>query len=335
LNLRTLFPSANGTAVLGLGLLLLAAAVSPAPAQGWKSPSRRGPADARTTRVPPVDPFRPEKGGVYSNLGLLDRLARDAVREMADSLRLPPGEQVTILSTTWHEANWFVGGLLAESLTARGYRVKTGDWGVAPDTASANRALARQGHVQPQPGQAQPENGSGQEETPAPGDTTAAPPDSAAADGSLFASEGREPGKEAAEAGAPTIPPPAAPTAPVPRVTLPAGNVLDLRLIEFGVSYPQVGRKLLFGPVRFTRVGGVFAQVNSLEGPDGNFRQMVSSERHRVDRLSGSQRALVEGASYPFNPPELTPPSLSRYIEPTVVVAIVGSLVYLFYANQN
>jgi hypothetical protein len=117
--------------------------------------------------------------------------------------------------------------------------------------------------------------------------------------------------------------------------TLPAGEVLDLRLVEFGVSYSDVGRKMLFGPLRFTRVGGVYIQVTSLKGPEGELRQVLSAERHRIDRLSGSQRSLAEGASYPFNLPVLKSPGLGRYIEPTVVVGIVSSLVYLFYANQS
>ena len=62
---------------------------------------------------------------------------------------------------------------------------------------------------------------------------------------------------------------------------------------------------------------------------------MVTAERHHWDRLSGRQRVLAEGASYPFTAPELKSPGLGRYVEPAVVVGIVGSLIYLFYTNQN
>ncbi len=167
--------------------------------------------------------------------------------------------------------------------------------------------------------------------------------DSAAA-GAEPAGSGQTPG-EAPPADRPpapaTVPPLGSPAASdaarsgASPQTLPEGDVLDLRVVEFGVAYSDVGRKLLFGPTRFTRVGGVYLQVSTLRGPEGDLRQVLSSERHRVDRLSGSQRSLAEGASYPFRIPELRAPGLGRYVEPTVVVGIVGSLVYLFYANQN
>lgn len=141
--------------------------------------------------------------------------------------------------------------------------------------------------------------------------------------------------------------PPSPPAASPPRGTssappgltvphgLPPGDVLDVRLLEFGVVYRDVGRRLFLGPVSFTRVAGAYIQVSHLQGPSGELKNLVSAERHHWDRLSGRQKALVEGASYPFAPPALTAPSLGRYVEPAVVVAIVGSLIYLFYTNQN
>ena len=92
---------------------------------------------------------------------------------------------------------------------------------------------------------------------------------------------------------------------------------------QFGVSYAEVGRRFYIGSVHFTRIAGAFLQVSHLRGPDGELRNLVTAERHHWDRLSGKQKTLVEGASYPFTAPELSSPSLGRYVEPAVVVGIV------------
>ena len=311
----------------------------------------------------------PERSGFYSNLGLLETISREAANAIADSLTLPPGTAVTLYSSTPHDANWFVGTVFGEILAKRGYKVRILDWEPAPAHADSSSqsspsspTLAHPnrphpgGEQNPQ-GQGAPlaesdEGGDGTGDGTTPADTTVANPDSvrAAADSIRGGAEGEpsdktSPGEKRRHGGQPAASQPqptgstgtpASGQAPAAALrVLPPGEVLDLRVVEFGVSYADVGRKLLFGPVRFTRVAGVYLQVSSRKEPEGELRQVLSAERHSVDRLTGSQRALAEGASYPFRIPELHAPGLGRYIEPTVVVGIVSSLVYLFYANQS
>ena len=353
----------RGACRWGLILLLATAGVSAADAQGWKSPPRRV-AEPPTAeeRERARETTRP--GGVYSNLGLLDLLTRQAVTELADSLALPEGRPVTLMATSWHEANWYVGQFLGEVLAARGYPVQSGDWGAAPTGAPSAGTPPPPAPSRAQVPGAPPGDGDdtgGEDDEgeaegdlldPTEADTTGAYADSVAA-ATADPLWGTPTSAEAEEEGDSTpVEPPqpqrpaggaAVPGAPGrgsaegrPRPgSLPAGTVVDLRILEFGIGYPDAGRRLLFGPLRFTRVGGVSVQASWLEGPEGRFRRLANAERHRVDRLSGSQRALVEGASYPFSPPLLQAPSLGRYIEPVVVTAIIGSLVYLFYTNQN
>jgi hypothetical protein len=364
--------AASRPAVLAAVAALVLAVVGPASAQsssGWKRsgsrPTRSIPAASRTRAALP-----PERGVFYSNLGLLDSISRETVSAIADSLALAPGSAITLLSSTPHEANWFVGNLLAETLADRGYKVHVGDWGSAPSggassspsspgqSGSSRPNRPRQGNRQNQPQGPTPASGSdSRKDGEAPADTVGTNPDStkAASDSLPDRSEekmrgaeatGTEPPGRELPAGEPsatrpeppsgsTVPPALGEVQPMASAEPPAGEVLDLRIVEFGVKYSDIGRKLLFGPVRFTRVGGVYIQVSSLKRPEGELHQILSAERHRVDRLSGSQRSLAEGASYPFSAPELKPPGLGRYIEPTVVVGIVSSLVYLFYANQS
>jgi hypothetical protein len=307
----------------------------------------------------------PERSGFYSNLGLLDAMSREAANAIADSLALPRGSAVTLYASTPHEANWFVGSIFGEILAERGYKVRILDWGPAPTVAASstpppatpptpvNPNRPRAGGQQGAQGEGQSPPGADPDKDPdTPADTTAAISDSthARADSVQSGPGGGVPAEEspgdAAVGGEPPVAPPGVPAgsavtpapdrvAAAPPRVLPAGEVLDLRVVEFGVGYADVGRKLLFGPLRFTRVAGVYLQVSSRVEPEGELRQVLSAERHRVDPLSGSQRSLAEGASYPFTIPALKAPGLGRYIEPTVVVGIVGSLVYLFYANQS
>lgn len=300
--------------------------------------------------------------GFLSNLGLLDRLTRGAVAAAVDSLDLPAGEQVTILSRTFHEANWFVGGKMAEELARRGHPVRLLEWSTGTG-AQSGQAPALQGEKAPgskalPDGEGPPVNGRSLpeelygEEAQAYADSVSAYADSVAAasydplwgeiidDGEPEAPprQVEPPRREVPRPGDSGRPLPSAPPTDEPRVDshlLPEGHVLDVRVIEFGVQYSDVGRRLLFGPMQFTRVGGVFLQTSYHRDRDGTITAMTSTERHQVDRLSGSQRHLAEGASYPFSKPVLQAPSLGRYVEPAVVVGIVGSLVYLFYANQN
>jgi len=286
-----------------------------------------------------------------SNLGLLESLTREAVAELADSLDLEGARRVTVLSSTWHEGNAFVAGFLGRRLAERGLEVV-----IIPSAPSADSLTAGAAPSEPEPGPGRIRPGrpggtvpvgtaGGAGEAGALGDTTGAYQDSIDAyaqnfdplwgqliDSSLVTtgqpSAPAQPGAAAASAGGES-----AKAASTPK--LPEGDVLDLRIMEFGVGYSEFSRSLLFGPVRFSRIAGVYLQVSHLEGPDGVLKKVVTAERHWVQRLTGAQRYLAEGAAFPFKAPEMQKPSLGRYIEPAVVVAIAGMLVFLFYKNQD
>jgi hypothetical protein len=102
------------------------------------------------------------------------------------------------------------------------------------------------------------------------------------------------------------------------------------------VTYPSHKRKFgIFGDPTVRRLGGVYIQASKIEGPAGTILGTYNGQSHYEDRLSARSRALAEGASYPFAKPSVPPSGASKVVEPLVVVAIVCSLVYLFYQNQN
>lgn len=128
--------------------------------------------------------------------------------------------------------------------------------------------------------------------------------------------------------------------APVSNVTdvrvYPSGKIIQFRVLEFGVSYPEARRRfLVFGGASVSRLGGVFVRASHIEGPEGTVLNVASGQSHRRDRLSHSSRLLAEGANYPFTAPTVAPGQVGKLVEPAVVLGIIGSLVYLFYQNQN
>jgi hypothetical protein len=116
----------------------------------------------------------------------------------------------------------------------------------------------------------------------------------------------------------------------------PPGTTLEFQILEFGVTYPEVKKRLfVLGTASIGRLAGVYLQVRKIEGPGGEIVQVASGRSHHRDRLSGQSRILAEGAGYPFTQPEVPAGRIGRLAEPIVVVAIISSLVYLFYQNQN
>jgi hypothetical protein len=63
--------------------------------------------------------------------------------------------------------------------------------------------------------------------------------------------------------------------------------------------------------------------------------RVANGQSHRQDELSARSRIIAEGASYPFTKPTLPAGQIGKLAEPVIVMGIIGSLVYLFYQNQN
>lgn len=273
---------------------------------------------------------------VPSNLALLERIADQALDEALRKLELTPGQPWTILSSAPHEANGFVKRLLAQKLASDGFEVKVvqsaaeSDSALAASTASASSNANAANTAASARARAEAARAAAAAATAAGADSTGQPADSMTV------------------APAPEAPPPAAPqdkpridartlTAyeTLPKNVLPAGPVLDVEVLELGVNYAEAGRTMMVGAVEFTRVAGAYVRLHVLRGPEGTLEKMSTGERRYWDRLSSRERALAEGASYPFSPPQLDAPGLGRFVEPAIVVGIVGSLIYLFYTNQN
>jgi len=245
-----------------------------------------------------------------SNLGVLETLTEQAVAEVLSSLTLPSGKAVTLMASTPHEANAFLLGRLAMALADEGY-----------DVTLARTAVANGGEAT-------------EETTPASGNggKGGGAAEAAVALNEAEAEAEDDDSEEDGDSGSGSVE--SLDTFFGPG-SYPPGTILDVELLQFGVRYAEAKRKMWVGSVEFTRVAGVYVRVAQLEGPSGEWVGLAKAEKHHWDRVSGRQRVLAEGAAYPFAEPTLNAPGLSAYVEPTLVVGVVGSLIYLFYANQN
>ncbi len=272
--------------------------------------------------------------GFPTNLALLDRLSSEAVGAVLDSLAFQQGDTVTVMTEGGNEGDGFIAGAFARELARRGVAVHMTVEVMPPPVAPVP-------HPAPAETPQTPADGAPGSQG-APGDSTAALPDS------LRTSAPSDTGG----ISIPVVPapptevvsePPSVPAQPVAkpgsnfvRKTYPDGLVLEFRLLEFGISYPNVRRRFrLFGAQSVNRLGGVYVQASRIEGPGGAVVSIGSGQSHAEDRLSPRARRLAEGANYPFTKPTIPPANFGRVVEPVAVVGIVASLVYLFYQNQN
>ncbi len=294
--------------------------------------------------------------GFSTNLGLLSRLAEEAVSSLLDSLDVRPGEKITVVSAVFHEGNDFIAAAACEGSRPAGSR------------GAYRERVRRSRPRRPPPGLRRPARPRSiprasppppRRTAPAPlpttlktrfaSDSTAVFPGSTQVSDSLKAEAVAAKDSSATES-APVIEhgiatqaaPAAAQVAPAVAQTAPTvkpypeGTVLEYRVLEFGVTYPVLKRRFfLFGDASVRRLGGVYLSASRIRGPEGTILKLVEAQSHKEDYLSSRARLRAEGASYPFTKPVVPPANVGKYFEPVAVAGIVTSLVYLFYQNQH
>jgi hypothetical protein len=111
-------------------------------------------------------------------------------------------------------------------------------------------------------------------------------------------------------------------------------SLLFYRIIELSLEYPEIKRKGFFGKRLVTRK----ASLNfSFRLEDNETSRVLWSKRgkdQRIDLIEKSMIKSLNNESYPILSPSLPQDSQSKLIEPALVVAVVGGLIYLFFANR-
>jgi hypothetical protein len=114
----------------------------------------------------------------------------------------------------------------------------------------------------------------------------------------------------------------------------PGAWSLFYQILEMQLSYPQVKRKGFFGHKLVTRKSKLNISFRLEEEESGKVLWTKRGTEERSDLLEKREIKLLNNSSYPFLSPPLPEDRRSRYVEPALVAAVVGGLVYLFFANR-
>jgi hypothetical protein len=114
-----------------------------------------------------------------------------------------------------------------------------------------------------------------------------------------------------------------------------AGSLLLFyRIIELSLDYPEIKRKGFFGRRFVTRRASLNFSFRLEDNETGRVLWSKRGKDKRIDQIERSMIKSLNNESYPILSPSLPQDSLSRFIEPALVVAVVGGLIYLFFANR-
>ncbi len=115
---------------------------------------------------------------------------------------------------------------------------------------------------------------------------------------------------------------------------LPESRSLLYRIIEMSLEYPKIKRKGLLGRRLVTRTASLNLSFKLEDEVTGRVLWASRGKDEKSDQVKKSAVKSLNNESYPFLSPSLPEDTQSRFIEPALVVAVVGGLIYLFFANR-
>lgn len=119
-----------------------------------------------------------------------------------------------------------------------------------------------------------------------------------------------------------------------PSLNLQESNFLFYRIIDMTLTYPQVRRKGFLGTRILTRTAKLNLSFRLEDGATGKVLWSQKGKEEQSDQIKRSQVASVNNKTYPFLSPSLPDDPQSRLLEPVLLVAVTGGLIYLFFANR-
>ena len=117
----------------------------------------------------------------------------------------------------------------------------------------------------------------------------------------------------------------------VPRVV----SVLYYEVQEITVTYVGRFRRLYVGELRTERLGRVDITMRLVDPESGTVWWSGMKAGRYLDHVPSDQLKFLESRGFPATETPGSKGSFSRYVEPLMATAVVGSLVYLFYTNRR
>ena len=119
-----------------------------------------------------------------------------------------------------------------------------------------------------------------------------------------------------------------------PNNNLAESQSLFYRIIGMSLDYPEIKRKGFLGKRIVTRKVSLNLSFRLEDRATGKVLWAKRGKEERKDLIKKSMVKSVNNQFYPFLSPSLPDDPHSKFIEPALVVAVVGGLVYLFFANR-
>lgn len=111
-------------------------------------------------------------------------------------------------------------------------------------------------------------------------------------------------------------------------------EILRYRLTELEVSYPRAERENFLGKKFIVRQGKVAAFFYLVNATSGEVLWQNRGENVKFDKIGADDLKKVENGNFSFLSGELPSGATKKYVEPAIVTAVVGGLIYLFFANR-
>ncbi len=119
------------------------------------------------------------------------------------------------------------------------------------------------------------------------------------------------------------------------KTDLQEARSLFYRIIQMSLDYPTIKRKGFMGRRRLvTRTASLNLSFRLEDDATGRVLWASRGKDEKSDQIKKSAVKSLNNESYPFLSPSLPEDPQSRFLEPALVVAVVGGLIYLFFANR-
>ncbi|HEX7401542.1 MAG TPA: hypothetical protein VF369_05125 [candidate division Zixibacteria bacterium] len=115
---------------------------------------------------------------------------------------------------------------------------------------------------------------------------------------------------------------------------LPESKSLFYRIIDLKLDYPETFRKGFLKEKLVTRRAVVNLSLREENPATGKVIWLKRGELEKTDVVRKSMIKSLSNHSYPFLSPSLSGDPMNKYLEPALLTAVVGGVIYLFFANR-
>jgi len=115
---------------------------------------------------------------------------------------------------------------------------------------------------------------------------------------------------------------------------LPESKSLFYRIIDLRLDYPETYRKGFLKEKLATRRAVVNLSLREEDASSGKVIWLKRGKLEKTDVVRKSTIKSLNNQSYPFLCPSLSGDPINKYLEPALLTAVVGGVIYLFFANR-